>query len=296
MRRRVGDDLRGIAMVGRVEGKVAVVTGGGRGQGRSHALRLAEEGADIIVIDVCKTPEWSTFDLATSDDLDETVSMVEGLGRRAVRLQADVRDPAALKSGVAAAVESLGRLDVVVANAAVCALGEDLPDEVYFETVSTNLSGVINIFTASMPHLGSGASMMATGSFAGMRPQGVANGPGGMGYSYAKRALAQFVNATALLLGPKSIRVNAIHPTNVDTPLLQNEAMYKVFRPDLERPTKEDALEAFASHQLMPVPWVDSLDVSNTVLFLASDESRYVTGMQMRVDAGALIKAGISGI
>jgi SDR family mycofactocin-dependent oxidoreductase len=283
-------------MTGRVEGKVALITGAGRGQGRAHAVRLAEEGADVIAIDVCATPAWSAFELARAEDLDETVALVEKAGRRVSRVEVDVRDPEAMKLKVAESVAELGRLDVVVANAAVCSLGEERPDEVFFETVATNLSGVVNTFNAALPHLGRGASMIATGSFAGMRAQGVANGPGGMGYSYAKRAVAQLVNATALLLGPKFIRVNAVHPTNVDTPLLQNDAMYKVFRPDLDAPTRDDARDAFASLQLMPVPWVEARDVADTVLFLASDESRYVTGMQMRVDAGALIKAGVTGL
>jgi NAD(P)-dependent dehydrogenase (short-subunit alcohol dehydrogenase family) len=155
---------------------------------------------------------------------------------------------------------------------------------------------VVNTFSAALPYLGAGSSMIAIGSFAGMRPQGVANGPGGMGYSYAKRGVAQLVNSMALVLGPRSIRVNAVHPGNVDTPLLQNDMMYKVFRPDLEAPGREDVLESFTSLQLMPVPYVDARDVADMVLFLASDESRYVTGMQMRVDAGALIKAGVSGL
>lgn len=283
-------------MAGRVENKVVLITGAARGQGRAHAVRLAEEGADVIALDLCQTPDWVNYRLAEPEDLAATVKVVEAAGRRAIGVRADVRDAATMTAAVAEAVSELGRLDVVIANAGVAVLGEDQPEHVYLETVATNLSGVVNTVQAALPHLGAGASIIATGSFAGMRPQGVANGPGGAGYSFAKRGVAQFVHSLAMQLGPRFIRVNAVHPGNVNTPLLHTDAMYKVFRPDLDAPTLDDALDAFASLQLMPIPFVEANDVANMMLFLASDESRYVTGMQMRVDAGALLKAGVSGL
>jgi SDR family mycofactocin-dependent oxidoreductase len=283
-------------MAERVKDKVALVTGAGRGQGRAHAVRLAEEGADVILLDICATPAWAAIPLSSPEDLAETAALVEKLGQRALSVEVDVADAVAMKRAVAGAVQEAGRLDVVVANAGVCVLGEEHPDEVYMETVAINFGGVFNTFHAALPHVGAGASLIAIGSYAGMRPQGVANGPGGMGYSFAKRSVAQLVNSMALLLGPRSIRVNAVHPTNVNTDLLMYDGMYRVFRPDLDAPTFDDARDAFTSHQLMPVPFVEARDVADTVLFLASDESRYVTGMQMRVDAGALVKAGVSGL
>jgi len=283
-------------VAGRVEGKVALITGAARGQGRSHAVRLAEEGADIIAIDSCVTPKWCNYPLADDKDLQTTVELVEATGRRIVAVKADVTDKRELTAAVDESVAQLGRLDVVVANAGVGVLGHDEPSTVYTEVASVNISGVLNTIHAALGHLREGASVIAIGSFAGMRPQGVSSGPGGSGYSFSKRSVSQLVHSLAVELGPRFIRVNAVHPSNCDTNLLQNESMYKVFRPDLDKPTREDALDAFASMQLMPVPWVEPQDVSHMVLFLASEESRYVTGMQMRVDAGALIKAGVSGL
>jgi SDR family mycofactocin-dependent oxidoreductase len=279
-------------MTGRLTGKVAFITGVGKGQGKSHALRLAEEGADIIGVDICADLPYVPYSMATTADLDETVAMVEKLDRRMVARVADVGDKQALQAAVDAGVAEFGRLDVVVANAGVCALG-DFPIETYFQTVDTLLVGVINTFSASYPHLESGASLIATGSVAALIPgatDGPSTGPGGRGYSFSKRTIAQFVRETALVMAPRSIRVNAVHPTNCNTDLLHNEPMYQLFRPDVEQPTREDAEAAFPSMQAMPIPYVEPRDISNAVLFLACDESRYVTGMQLRVDAGSVIK------
>ncbi|MGW4338428.1 mycofactocin-coupled SDR family oxidoreductase [Rhodococcus koreensis] len=283
-------------MTGRLDGKVAFITGAARGQGRSHALTLAREGADIIAVDLCSQPAWMNYPLSTPEDLDETAKLIKDLGRRVVHTVADVRDRAVLTEAVAAGVSELGRLDVIVANAGVCPLGDDQPDSTWFETVSTNLTGVLNTVEAGLPHLREGGSIIATGSFAGMRPQGVKNGPGGSGYSYAKRGVAQMVHSLAMTLGEKFIRVNAVHPGNCNTDMLNNPPMYKAFRPDLETPQREDSLESFASTQIMPIPYVEPSDISNAVLFLASDESRYITGTQLSVDGGALLKAGVSGL
>ena len=286
-------------MAGRMAGKVAFVTGAARGQGRSHALRLAQEGADVIAVDVCADIETNHYPLATEADLAETVRLVEALDRRVVSRVADVRDRAQLAAAVEAGVAELGHLDVVVANAGICPLGADVPVQGWFDVVAVNLTGVLNSVEVALPHLTAGASIICTGSVAGLLSGGGTsspqNGAGGAGYSFAKQNVARFVHELAQQLAPRSIRVNAVHPTNVDTPMLQSEPMYRVFRPDLENPTREDAELAFPAMQPMPIPYVQPVDISNAVLFLASDEARYVTGLQLKVDAGALLATTTSG-
>ncbi|MBD0863568.1 mycofactocin-coupled SDR family oxidoreductase [Gordonia sp. zg691] len=280
-------------MSARLAGKVAFVTGVARGQGRSHAIRLAEEGADIIGVDLPRPVENMTYPLATQEDLDETVRLVEKTGRSIVVRTADVRDRPALDEAVAAGVEEFGHLDVVVANAGVCPLGQT-PPNTFLDVVDVNLVGVLNTFNAAYPHLRDGASLIGIGSVAGLTPGSVDNpatGPGGAGYGFSKRAIAQLVHDFAILVASRGIRVNAVHPTNVDTDMLQNDGMYRMFRPDLESPGKEDAALAFPVLNAIPVPWVDPVDVSNAIVYLASDESRFVTGSQLKVDAGAIAKA-----
>jgi len=285
-------------MSDRLAGKVALVTGAARGQGRSHALRLAGEGADIIAVDICEDIETNHYPLSTLDDLAETARQIEKLDRRVVTRQADVRERSALAAAVDAGVAELGRLDIVVANAGICPLGADVPPQAFLDAVSVDLVGVINAVDVSLRHLSAGASIIATGSVAGLLSGSVdnpANGPGGAGYGHAKRGVARFVHDLALQLAPHSIRVNAVHPTNVNTDMLNSEPMYKVFRPDLENPTREDALLAFPAMQPMPIGFVEPIDISNAVLFLASDDARYVTGLQLKVDAGALLATTTSG-
>lgn len=280
-------------MSARLTGKTAFVTGVARGQGRSHAVRLAEEGADIIGVDLPRPVDNMTYPLATQDDLDETVRLVEKTGRTIVTHAADVRDRAALDQAVAAGVEALGPLDIVVANAGVCPLGQT-PPNTFLDVIDVNLVGVVNTFNAAYPHLRDGASLIGIGSVAGLTPGAVDNpatGPGGAGYGYSKRAIAQLVHDFSILVASRGIRVNAVHPANCDTDMLQNDAMYRMFRPDLETPTKDDASLAFPVMNAIPVPWVEPIDVSNAVVYLASDESRYVTGSQLKVDAGAIAKA-----
>ncbi|MFD3582433.1 mycofactocin-coupled SDR family oxidoreductase [Streptomyces sp. NPDC058683] len=285
-------------MAGRVEGKVAFITGAARGQGRSHALRLAEEGADIIAIDICEDIDSAHYPLATEKDLAETARLVEGVGRRIVTRRADVRDRSSLVSAVRDAVAELGRLDIVVANAGIAPVGLDVPPQGFLDAVSVNLVGVVNTVEAAYPYLGSGASVICIGSSAGLMAGSVdspESGPGGAGYSHAKRGVARFVHDLALQLAPRLIRVNTVHPTNCDTDMLQSGPMYRIFRPDLDDPGREDVEESFRTTQPMPIPYVDPSDISNAVLFLASDESRYVTGLQMKVDAGAILRRSTSG-
>jgi SDR family mycofactocin-dependent oxidoreductase len=281
-------------MAGRLEGKVAFITGAARGQGRSHAIRLAQEGADIIAVDICAQIESNPYPLATPEDLAETVKAVESLDRRIVARQGDVRERPQMREVLEAGVAALGGLDIVVANAGILPMAMGDPDPMDFvDAVDVDLVGVMNAVAVAIPHLPDGASIVVTGSTAGMMPGTTDNpamGPGSAGYGWAKRILISYVEQIALHLAPRFIRANAIHPTNCNTHLLNNDGIYSVFRPDLEHPTREDALPAFLTFQAMPIPYIEPIDISNMVLFLASDESRYVTGQQIRVDAGSLLK------
>jgi SDR family mycofactocin-dependent oxidoreductase len=281
-------------MAGRLDGKVAFITGAARGQGRSHAVRLAEEGADIIAVDICRQIDSNPYPLATPEDLEGTAKLVRDIGRRIVTGQADVRERSELRSALDKGVTELGHVDVVVANAGILPMAMGDPDPLDFvDAVDVDLTGVMNATAVALPHLPNGSSVIVTGSTAGMMPGTSDNpvmGPGGAGYGWAKRILISYVEQMALHLASRFIRVNAVHPTNCDTHLLHNEGLYHVFRPDLEKPTRDEVMPAFVTFQAMPIPYVEPIDVSNTVLFLASDESRYVTGQQIRVDAGSLLK------
>jgi SDR family mycofactocin-dependent oxidoreductase len=280
--------------MGRVQGKVAFITGAGRGQGRSHAVRLAEEGADIIAVDVCHDIDSLAYSLSGPDDLKETVRLVEAKDRRIVAVQADVRERAELRTAIERGIAELGKLDIVVAQAGVIGQKSAEPMQAWTDVVDTNLLGVLNAIHAALPHLQAGASIIATGSTAAYMPsvpvQKTGTDSGGISYMVAKRMLSSYMHDLARELASREIRANVVHPTNVNTDMLQSEVMYRSFRPDLEHPTREDATPAFYSQQAMPIPWVEPVDISNAVLFLASDEARYVTGMQLRVDAGGYLK------
>ena len=279
--------------MGRVEGKTALVTGAARGQGRQHAVRLAQEGADVILIDICADIPGAGYPMATPEDLAETVRLVEKFDRRAVSSVVDVRDRPALQLAVSAAVDTLGALDVVVANAGICPIGPDFPVTAFADALDVDLIGVLNTVHAALPFVSAGGSIIATGSVAAMLPNVVnnpANGPGGAGYGLAKQFITDYVVVLARQLAPQGIRVNAVHPTNCDTDMLHSAPMYKAFRKDLDQPTRADAEEAFPRMQAMPIPYVEPDDIAHAVVYLASDESRYVTGLQLPVDGGALLK------
>ena len=280
--------------MGRVQGKVAFVTGAGRGQGRSHAVRLAEEGADIIAVDRCEDFATVGYPMATPEDLEETAQFVEKTGQRVVTAKVDVSDAGRLKSVLEDGIAELGRLDIVVTSAGIAGMkgSGDMP--AWVDVMNTNLIGTLNAIHVALPHLGEGASIIATGSTAALMDVGAnANpgaDPGGAAYLHSKRLLSQYVHNLAAELAPRGIRANVVHPTNCNTPMLQSEPMYKSFRPDLEHPTQADAEPVFYVQQAMKVPWVEPEDISNMVLFLASDEARYITGTQQRVDAGGYLK------
>ena len=282
----------------RLSGKVAFITGAARGQGRAHAVHMAREGADIIAIDICAQIESNKYPLATIDDLNDTARLVEKHGRRCVAIKADVRERSQLREAVDEGVLELGRLDVVVANAGILpmAMGEPDPSQ-FVDATDVDLLGVLNTVAVSLPHIVDSGSVIITGSTAGMMPGTTTDplmGPGGAGYAWAKSTLIGYVEQMSLHLAPRLIRVNAIHPTNVNTHLLHNDGIYAVFRPDLRRAKREiaraDVEPAFTHFQAMPIPYVEPEDIANLGVYLASDESRYVTGQQIRVDAGAMIK------
>ena len=277
-------------MPGRVQGKVAFITGAARSQGRSHAIRLAEEGADIIAVDVPEAvPSLSAYPLATSEDLAETVKRVEALDRRIVAHKADVRDSAALKAALDDGVAQLGRLDIVVANAGIYQVAPalELDDAAWQETIGINLTGVWHTVKASLPHLidGGGGSIILTSSVLGLR-----GGANSVHYSTAKHGVVGIMRSVASEFAQHRVRVNSVHPTLVNTIMIQNEQVWGLFEPDNPHPTRESATPVFQTINALPVPWVEPVDISNAVLFLASDEARYITGVTLPVDAGALLK------
>ena len=278
-------------MAGRVEGKVAFVTGAARGQGRSHAIRLAEEGADIIAVDIAAQIGTVPYAMATPADLAETVKEVEALDRRIVATQADVRDYGALKAALDDGVAQLGKLDIVSANAGIFSFGtlEELDDRTWQDMIDVNLTGVWHAAKAAIPHLraNGGGSIILTSSTAGLMAI-----PNIGHYTSAKHGVVGLMRTLALELAPDMIRANSVHPTTVNTDMIQNAATYELFGADLpvaER-TKEVLSSRFAELNALPIPWVEPVDISNAVLWLASDEARYVTGITLPIDAGSLIK------
>ncbi|PHV67330.1 mycofactocin-coupled SDR family oxidoreductase [Williamsia muralis] len=272
--------------MGKLEGKVAFITGAARGQGRSHAIRLAQEGADIIAVDTAKQVATVPYDTATAADLEQTVKDVEALDRRIVASEVDVRDLAALKKAADDGVAQLGRLDIVIANAGINSMAPalEMDEEMWQTMIDINLTGVWKSIRAAAPHIvagGRGGSIVITSSLASISVnENIAH------YSAAKSGLVGLMSVLAKELGPQSIRVNSIHPTTVATPMILNEATYKLFRPDLENPTRADFDEAASEMNRLPVPMVEPVDISEAVLYLVSDSGRYVTGTTHVVDAG----------
>lgn len=273
--------------MGKLNGTVAFITGAAKGQGRSHALRLAEEGADIIGVDISAQVATCPYPTATAEDLAETARLVEGLGRRMITAEADVRDLAALGAAVDKGVAELGRLDIVCANAGIASFapGADMSEDMWEEMVAINLSGVWRTCKVAIPHLiaSGGGSIVFTSSLAGLKGlAGIAH------YASAKHGMLGLMKVLAVEYGPQGIRVNTVHPTNVDTDMIMNDATMGQFG------AGGDAKAAFAESaqqmHVLPIPWVESIDVSNAVAFLVSDEARYITGVSLPVDAGASIK------
>jgi SDR family mycofactocin-dependent oxidoreductase len=272
--------------MGRMDNKVALITGAARGQGRSHALRLAEEGCDIIAVDICEQVAGTPIPLATADDLAETGKMVENLDRRIVTRIADVRDDGALAAAVAEGVSEFGHIDVVCANAGIASVGVtwEVSDRDWQDMMDINLTGVWRTCKAVIPQLieqGTGGSIIITSSVAGLR------GLGGLAaYTAAKHGVVGLMRSLVNELAPHRIRVNTVHPTTVDTDMVRHPMLWSLLGVE----TAEEGAPIFEQMNAFPIPWVEPIDISNAVLFLASEESRYVTGLTLYVDAGFLTR------
>jgi (+)-trans-carveol dehydrogenase len=274
----------------RVKDKVAFITGAARGMGRSHALRLAEEGADIIGVDLVAQVASVGYPMSTPEDLDETVALVEKTGRRMVARPVDVRSQAQLDEAVAEGLAAFGHIDVVCANAGIASFGPalQLPEQTWQDVIDINLTGAWHTVKAAAPSMvraGQGGSIILVSSVAGLKGL-----PGIAHYTSAKHGLVGLMRTLANELAPFRIRVNTVHPTNVATPMVFNDETFGALRPDIPNPSQDDVIEAASAMQAIPIPWVDPLDISNAVLWLASDESRYVTGVTLPIDAGSTIK------
>jgi SDR family mycofactocin-dependent oxidoreductase len=279
-------------MSGRVRGKVALVTGAARGIGRAHAVRLAQEGADIVAIDLAGQIGSVRYAMASLADLKETARQVEGLGRRIVARQADVRDFGRLRAAVDEGVATLGRLDIAVACAGIATVGTcvDLSEDEWRDVIDVNLTGVWHTAKAAVAHIrsgGRGGSVILISSAAALK-----SATHLASYSAAKQGVLALTRTLAVELAPESIRVNAICPGSANTDMIHNPALYGLWAHDL--PEEQRTLDAirprFESGNALPVPWVEPEDIANAALFLASDEARYITGVTVPVDAGTLLK------
>jgi SDR family mycofactocin-dependent oxidoreductase len=273
--------------MGRLDGKVALITGAARGQGRSHAVRLGQEGARIVAVDLCESLKSPPYDGATEADLAETVRLVEEQDQRALAVKADVRDLSALEGAVAQGMSEFGRLDVVVANAGIAHFGElwSLTEGEWQEMIDINLTGVWKTLRATAPTLieqGQGGSIILTSSIAGLIAYPMLGH-----YCAAKHGVTGLMRVATVELGQHNIRVNSVHPTTVMTPMIDNEPVYSLFLGLESGGSREIAAEGLKNYHALPIPWVEAVDISNVVLFLASDESRFITGTTQVVDAGA---------
>jgi len=276
--------------MGRVDGKVAVITGAARGQGRAHAVRLAEEGADIIALDIGGQIDTVPYELGSDEDLNETKQLVEETGRRAVIAHADVRSRDDMERAVQQGLREFGRLDIVIANAGIWSSAPflEMSDELYHDMIDVQLHGTYNTCKATLPTLveqGQGGSVIFINSTAGMT-----GFPNQAHYNAAKHGAIGLMRSLANEFASDFIRVNSIHPSSTFTQMINNPAIWKVYAPGVDNPTENDFGETFKQANLLPIPWAEPVDIANAVLWLASDESRYVTGVTLPVDAGFLIK------
>lgn len=276
--------------MGRLQGKVAFITGAGRGQGRAHAIRMAEEGADVIAVDICEDIASVPYGLSAWEDLRETAAEVERRDRRCFVAKADVRDRDALAAAVGEGTAELGRLDAVVANAGIWsgAPFTELTDRAYHDMIDVHMHGAYNTCKATVPYLlqqGEGGSITIISSTAGLK--GFLNQTH---YNMAKHAVVGLMRSLANELAPSFIRANTIHPSSTLTPMITNSSIVELFLPDVENPTERDLGEKMKTLNLLPVPWAEPVDVSHAVVYLASDEARYLTGVCLPVDAGFMEK------
>lgn len=274
----------------RLDGQVAFITGLARGQGRAEAVKLAELGADIIGMDICAQIPTIPYPMSRPEDLAETVRAVEATGRRIVARQGDVRDIEQIRAVMAEGVQAFGRLDVVVANAGVwgSAQAVDMPGEMYHDVIDVLLHGCYYTCKAAIPYLvegGRGGSIIITSSTAATR-----GAPRQVAYNIAKAGLTGLMISLANELAEHSIRVNTVNPSATLTGMIDNDAVAKAFAPEADNPTIAEFGELFEGLNLLPTPWCQPEDIANAVAFLASSDSRYVTGIQLPVDAGYLAR------
>lgn len=270
--------------MGTLDGKVAFITGAARGQGRSHAVRLAQEGADIIAVDIAAQIDTVPYPMSTPDDLRETVRQVEALDRRIVATRADVRDRTALQAAFDAGVAALGAVHIVLANAGIAPMSMHPVAQEWQDVIDVNLTGVYNTIEVARPALiaqGTGGAIVITSSTAGLTGIG-GDTPGGLGYTAAKHGLVGLMRAYANVLAKHSIRVNTVHPTGVNTPMVVNDVMQEFIKAD---PSMGQAMT-----NALPVEMIEAVDISNAIAWLVSDAARYVTGVTLPVDAGFVVK------
>ncbi|MCR8896048.1 mycofactocin-coupled SDR family oxidoreductase [Gordonia sp. GONU] len=270
-----------------LEGKVALVTGAARGQGRAHSIALAKAGAKVVAVDLCENIDRVYYDLATPADLEQTVKEIEAIGGTAMARKADTRSQEQLDEVVREALEEFGRLDIVVANAGIgttLAKTWELTDDDWFNALDVNLTGVWRTIKATAPAIidgGRGGAYILTSSLAGLKGyQHLAH------YSSSKHGVNGLMKVLANELGPHNIRVNSICPGLVNTDMMMNQPTYDVWRPDLEKPTKDDTMELFETFQVLPISYLEPEDVSEAVVWLASDHARVITGVALTVDGG----------
>jgi len=274
----------------RLEGKTVFITGAGRGQGRSHAVRMAQEGAAVVATDICADIPTLTYSLSQKEDLEETARLVQAAGGEVLTAVADVRDQEQVDAAMAQAVERFGGVDVVLANAGILdfARAHLISESAWRDIIDVCLTGVWHTFKSAIPRMierGAGGCLIATSSGAGL-----VGTPNLAHYVSAKHGLQGLMKTLANELGEHNIRVNTVNPTNVNTDMIMNDMTFRLFRPDLENPGADDIVDAAKSAQLLPIPWVETIDVSNAMVFLASDEARYITGLALTVDAGVTLK------
>jgi len=273
--------------VGRFDGKVVLITGGARGQGRSHALAFAKEGADIVITDIAKQVATVPYAMPTESDLGETVAAVEELDQQCLSVIADARDGLAMNHAVERAVAEFGRVDVLLVNHGLLSLSPvaEMSDQVWDDVIGSDLTGVFKSVRAVLPQMISQGfgRIVVTASMAGRTGL-----PTVAHYCAAKWGAIGFVKSVAREVAGNGITVNAVCPTNVNTDMIHNAAFYALFAPGVENPTKEQAAPGFASLNAIPVPWIEPIDISNAMLFLASDEARYITGEALHVSAGMI--------
>ena len=275
--------------MGTLDGKVAFITGAARGQGRSHAVTLAESGADVVVVDIDHDIESVFYPLATRHDLDETVLLVEKTGQRALARTVDVRDSTALDAAVADTIATFGHIDIVSANAGIATTMVktwEMSERDWQDVIDVNLTGVWRTIKAVVPpmiHADRGGCIVLTSSLAGLK--GYSNIAG---YVAAKHGVNGLMRTLANELGPHNIRVNSVCPGLIHTDMMMNQPTYDIFRPEIENPTKQDATEVFRSMQVLPTDWLEPRDVSEVIAWLASDAARFITGTAIPVDAGQI--------